>query len=135
MFNQWLGRYVDTLGAPCIDWRQVASVLEVAYRIVAPARLVKEPDSRCAAPSCRSQSSREVRLYIDPTFDVFVPQVPVHDEPLRCLLVVNSLLVVAVGDEPNGLEINFDDGSRLHVSEESESCTTGDIWWLSPWLR
>ena len=46
VFNQWLGVYLDKLGARRVDWGEVASILEAAFRLVAPARLVKELDSR-----------------------------------------------------------------------------------------
>ena len=41
-FSGWLGVFLDTTGTNKVDWREVAAILEEAYRIVAPKRLVAE---------------------------------------------------------------------------------------------
>ena len=44
-FSDWLGVYLDTTGANKVDWNEVAAILEEAFRMVAPKRLVAELDS------------------------------------------------------------------------------------------
>jgi len=42
VFSGWLGVYLDS--SDTIDWREVAAVLEEAYRQIAPKALVAELD-------------------------------------------------------------------------------------------
>jgi hypothetical protein len=44
-FANWLGVYLDTTGQDTVDWDEVAAVVEDAYRMVAPKRLVAELDN------------------------------------------------------------------------------------------
>lgn len=81
----------------------------------------------------RPTPSREVRLYIDTVFDVFLPAVVKVEDRLHRLLALNNLTVGAVEVRGPGLDVSFTDGSRLTISEEAQSWTTGDIWWLTPW--
>ena len=46
VFSGWLGLFLDTSGKHKVDWREVAAVVEDAYRHVAPHGLVAELDSR-----------------------------------------------------------------------------------------
>ena len=46
VFAGWLGVYLDTSGSNKVDWREIADILEEAYRHVAPSKLVAELDSR-----------------------------------------------------------------------------------------
>jgi len=48
VFSGWLGLYLDTSGKHKVDWREVAAIVEDAYRHVAPKALVAELDSRSA---------------------------------------------------------------------------------------
>lgn len=45
-FSTWLGVYLDSGGNNKVDWAEIAAVVEDAYRIVAPKRLVAELDTR-----------------------------------------------------------------------------------------
>ena len=45
-FAGWLGMYLDPVGADAVDWAEVAAVIDEAYRLVAPRRLVAELDER-----------------------------------------------------------------------------------------
>jgi len=42
-FENWLGVFLD---APELDWREIAGMLEEAFRTTAPKRLVAELDER-----------------------------------------------------------------------------------------
>ena len=44
VFADWLGVYLDTSGDDAPDWDELTSILEEAYRMVAPKRLVAELD-------------------------------------------------------------------------------------------
>lgn len=46
VFSGWLGVYLDTAGKHRVDWREVAAIVEDAYRHVAPKSLVAELDNR-----------------------------------------------------------------------------------------
>jgi hypothetical protein len=46
VFADWLGLYLDTRGRDAVDWREVAAMVEDAYRLVAPKRLVRVLDGR-----------------------------------------------------------------------------------------
>lgn len=46
VFSGWLGLFLDTSGKHKVDWREVAALVEDAYRHVAPEGLVAELDSR-----------------------------------------------------------------------------------------
>jgi hypothetical protein len=46
IFAGWLGVYLDTSGANQVDWAEIASILEEAYRLVAPRKLVADLNSR-----------------------------------------------------------------------------------------
>ncbi len=45
-FNDWLGVYLDTTGPDAVDWPEIGAILDEAYRLVAPRRLVAELDKR-----------------------------------------------------------------------------------------
>jgi hypothetical protein len=40
VFRDWLGMFLDDTDGDIVDWEEVAAVLEDAYRLVAPKRLV-----------------------------------------------------------------------------------------------
>lgn len=44
VFANWLGVYLDTTGAEAVDWEEIAAIVEEAYRLVAPKRMVAELD-------------------------------------------------------------------------------------------
>jgi hypothetical protein len=39
-FSDWLGVFLDTSGDAAVDWDEVAEIIEVAFRLVAPASVV-----------------------------------------------------------------------------------------------
>ena len=39
-FSNWVAMYLDTTGAAAVDWAEVEAMLEEAYRLIAPRRLV-----------------------------------------------------------------------------------------------
>ena len=41
-FSGWLGVFLDTTGTNKFDWREIAAILEDAFRTVAPKSLVAE---------------------------------------------------------------------------------------------
>ena len=45
VFAGWLGMHVDRSGKHKVDWREVAAIVEDAFRHVAPKALVAELDS------------------------------------------------------------------------------------------
>lgn len=45
-FAGWLGVYLDATGSDRVDWKEVAAILEDAYRTVAPKTLIAEFDRR-----------------------------------------------------------------------------------------
>ena len=45
-FATWLGVYLDAPGAHAVDWREIAEILEDAFRCTAPKALVAELDRR-----------------------------------------------------------------------------------------
>ena len=45
-FSDWLGVYLDDANGDRVDWEEVAAILEDAYRLVAPKKLVAELDGR-----------------------------------------------------------------------------------------
>ena len=45
-FSNWLGMYLDGTGRNRPDWAEVVAILEDAYRLVAPKKLIAELDSR-----------------------------------------------------------------------------------------
>jgi hypothetical protein len=46
VFSDWIGMYLDTVGSNKVDWKEVAAMLEDAFRIVAPKTLVAELDAQ-----------------------------------------------------------------------------------------
>ena len=46
VFSTWLGVYLDTHGDDRIDWSEIASIIEDAYRAVAPKTLIAALDRR-----------------------------------------------------------------------------------------
>ena len=46
VFSGWLGVYLDTSGRNKVDWAEIASILEDAYRTMAPKQLIAELDRR-----------------------------------------------------------------------------------------
>ena len=46
VFSNWLGVYLDTSGDSRVDWKEIAAILNDAYRTVAPRLLVAELDRR-----------------------------------------------------------------------------------------
>jgi hypothetical protein len=46
VFADWLGVYLDTTGRQGEDWHKIGAILDEAYRLVAPKRLVAELDQR-----------------------------------------------------------------------------------------
>ncbi|MDQ2943437.1 MAG: MmcQ/YjbR family DNA-binding protein [Candidatus Dormibacteraeota bacterium] len=44
VFSRWLGVYLETGAVKKVDWNEVATILEDAYRNVAPQKLVTELD-------------------------------------------------------------------------------------------
>jgi hypothetical protein len=75
--------------------------------------------------------SREVRLYIDTHFEVRPATAPIGS--IESLLALNMLAVTGVTDD-EGFRVTFDGGSELTISDTAGPATTGDVWWLSPWL-
>jgi hypothetical protein len=47
-FSDWIGIFLDTLPKNEVDWGEVASILEDAFRTVAPKNLVAQLDARRA---------------------------------------------------------------------------------------
>lgn len=45
-FSSWLGVYLDTSSPDEIDWDEIASILEDAFRTVAPKKLIAELEHR-----------------------------------------------------------------------------------------
>jgi hypothetical protein len=45
-FSGWLGVYLDTTGENSVDWNEIAGVLEDAFRIVAPKKLIAKINDR-----------------------------------------------------------------------------------------
>jgi hypothetical protein len=45
-FSSWLGVFLDTSGENRVDWDEIAALLEDAFRLVAPKRLIPELDRR-----------------------------------------------------------------------------------------
>jgi hypothetical protein len=41
-----LGTFLDTSGSNKIDWAEIAAIVEDAYRMIAPSKLIAELDSR-----------------------------------------------------------------------------------------
>ena len=39
-FSNWVAMYLDTTGAAAVDWAEVEAMLEEAYRLIAPRRLI-----------------------------------------------------------------------------------------------
>jgi hypothetical protein len=46
VFSDWLGLFLDDSGDDRVDWDHVASIIEDAYRVIAPKRLVARLDDR-----------------------------------------------------------------------------------------
>jgi hypothetical protein len=46
VFATWLGVYLDTAGTSRVDWKEIAAIIEDAYRNVAPGRFVEALDNR-----------------------------------------------------------------------------------------
>jgi hypothetical protein len=46
VFANWLGVCLDTTGRDAVDWHEIGAILDEAYRLVAPKRLVAELDQR-----------------------------------------------------------------------------------------
>lgn len=46
VFATWLGVYLDTDGDDRVDWTEIASIVEDAFRTVAPKALIAELDRR-----------------------------------------------------------------------------------------
>jgi hypothetical protein len=46
VFSGWLGTFLDTSGSNKIDWAEIAAIVEDAYRMIAPSKLIAELDSR-----------------------------------------------------------------------------------------
>jgi hypothetical protein len=45
VFSDWLGVYLDTAENDRVDWREVAAILEDAFRTIAPKTLVAQLDA------------------------------------------------------------------------------------------
>jgi hypothetical protein len=45
-FSGWLGMYLDTTGENSVDWNEIAGVLEDAFRVVAPKKLIAQLNDR-----------------------------------------------------------------------------------------
>ena len=48
VFGNWIGVYLDTTGCAVPDWREIAAIIDDAYRCSAPKRLVAQLDGRSA---------------------------------------------------------------------------------------
>lgn len=46
VFKDWIGVYLDTEGELAVDWQEIAAIVEDAYRLRAPKKLVAELDER-----------------------------------------------------------------------------------------
>ena len=46
VFRDWLGMFLDDRDGTPVDWDEVADIIEEAYRLVAPRRLVARLDER-----------------------------------------------------------------------------------------
>jgi len=44
VFRDWIAVYLDTRGDLAVDWREIAAIIEDAYRLRAPASLIAELD-------------------------------------------------------------------------------------------
>ncbi len=44
VFRDWLGMFLDESDGDLVDWDEVADIVEIAYRLVAPKRLVAQLD-------------------------------------------------------------------------------------------
>ena len=44
VFSGWLGVYLDTVEDDRVDWKEVAAIIEDAFRTVAPKTLVAQLD-------------------------------------------------------------------------------------------
>lgn len=45
-FSKWLGVYLDTADVNRVDWNEIASIIEDAYRNVAPKTLIAQLDTQ-----------------------------------------------------------------------------------------
>lgn len=80
--------------------------------------------------------AREIRLYLDSPFEVGAADaVPTGAAPVERLFEVNNLPVFRVRREGPKLAIDFAGGTSLVISGVPSPTTTGDVWWLSPWLE
>jgi hypothetical protein len=50
VFSGWLGVYLDTAGKHKVDWKEIAAIIEGAYRHVAPKVLVTALDKKGCPP-------------------------------------------------------------------------------------
>lgn len=46
VFSNWLGVFLDNADGDPVDWDEIAAIVEDAYRIVAPKKLIAELDAR-----------------------------------------------------------------------------------------
>ena len=46
VFGEWIGVYLDTRGDLAVVWREIAAIIEEAYRLRAPKRLIAELDGK-----------------------------------------------------------------------------------------
>lgn len=46
VFADWLGIYLDTADSDGVDWDEIGAILEEAFRLAAPKRLIAELDKR-----------------------------------------------------------------------------------------
>ena len=44
VFGDWIGVYLDTDGEHVVDWREIAAIIEVAFRLRAPKTLIADLD-------------------------------------------------------------------------------------------
>ena len=81
--------------------------------------------------------SREIRLYIDTELTLNGSRVwsSPEDSVAVHLLSLNNLAVIAVDVKAAELSLTFDGGNLLVVAGVAAAWTTGDLWWLSPWLN
>jgi hypothetical protein len=78
-------------------------------------------------------SDREVRLFIDSTFDVLPrwPRLRQHDDQVLIALDSTSGRTIGVVETPNlGLRLTFDDGTALSVDGEANDLTSHSPWWV-----
>ena len=45
-FSNWLGVYLDTSGANKVDWDEIAAIVEGAFRLTAPKKIIANLDRR-----------------------------------------------------------------------------------------